>query len=138
MEHELPPRRRASASPMPRPSFVSSRVHARNSGAKTTVAVIFSSVGALLAAAGLFVAFAADPPRLVWVRFAIVSIVFMGLSVLATVAFLRTQFGAQRPAVAPDQEERLLVIADSHSNGTASKAASRARGRSAAISRSSP
>jgi hypothetical protein len=92
MKHELPPSRRTGASPMTRPSFVRSRTHARNSGAKTTVAVIFSSVGAVLAVTGLLV------------RFAIVSIVVIGLSVLATVAFLRTQFGAQRPAVALDQE----------------------------------
>ena len=91
-----------------RPSFVSSRTHARNSGATTTVAVIFSSVGAVLAAAALIVAFAADPPPLVWVGFASVSIVALGLTVLATVAFLRAQFGARRPAVALDQEQRLV------------------------------
>ena len=108
MEHDLPPRRRSSASSVTRPSFVGSRTHARDSGATTTVAVIFSSVGAVLAAAGLIVALAADPPPLVWVRFAIVAIVALGLTVLATAAFLRTQLGQQRSTVVLDREQRLV------------------------------
>ena len=91
----------------------------RRGSAKTTLAVIFSSIGALLFAGALVFAFAIDPPALGWIWFAIVSIIVLGLGALAPLAFERTRVSAQRPAVAVDREPRLLVIADSRCSETA-------------------
>jgi hypothetical protein len=98
---------------------VNSKTHARNWGAAKSVAVIFSSIGALLVTAGLIVFFAIDPPALGWVGFAIVSVIVLGLGGLAPLAFERTRVSAQRPAVAVDRKQRLLVIADAHCSETA-------------------
>jgi hypothetical protein len=100
-------------------SFVHSKTHGRARGAKTTVAVVFSSIGAVLIAYALIVAFVIQPPALGWLGFAIVSIVVLGLGALAPLAFERTRVSAPRPAVAVDREQRLLVIADSHCSETA-------------------
>jgi hypothetical protein len=78
--------------------------------------VIFSSIGALLCAAALVFALAVDPPATAWIWFAIVSIITLGLGALGPLAFERTRVSAQRPAVAPDREPRLLVVADSQCN----------------------
>jgi hypothetical protein len=118
MEHEPPRSRRRTARPTWR-SFVSSQTYNRDWGAKTTLAAILSSIGALLVGAGLVFAFAVDPPTLGWVWFAIVSIIIVGLGTLAPLAFERTRVSPQRPAVAVDPERRLLVIADSHCSETA-------------------
>jgi hypothetical protein len=91
----------------------------RRGSAKTTLAVIFSSIGALLFAGALVFAFAIDPPALGWIWLAIVSIIVLGLGALAPLAFERTRVSAQRPAVAVDREPRLFVIADSRCSETA-------------------
>jgi hypothetical protein len=98
---------------------VSSKAYNRDWGARATLAVIFSSIGAFLVAGALIFAFAIRPPALGWIWFAIVSIIVLGLGSLAPLAFERTRVSAQRPAVAVDREPRLLVIADSHCSGTA-------------------
>jgi hypothetical protein len=90
MKMEQKPPLQSPKRPMTRRSFVESKPHARDWSAKAVAAVIFSSIGALLVAAGLIVASASNPPPLVWVRFAIVSIILLGLAVLATLAFQRT------------------------------------------------
>jgi hypothetical protein len=87
-----------------------------DSGAKTTVAVILLSIGALLAADGIIFAFAIDPPMLGWVWFGIVSSIALTLGALGPVAFERTRVSAQRPAPAVDHSQRLLVVADSLCN----------------------
>jgi hypothetical protein len=119
MEHEPSGSRRSSARPMTRWSFANSKNDVRSWGATTTVAVIFSSIGAVLVGAALIVAFALHPPVLGWVGFAIVSFILLGLGALAPLAFERTRVSAQRPARAVDREQRLLVIADSHCSETA-------------------
>jgi hypothetical protein len=85
-------------------------------GTKTTLAVIFASIGAFLGAAALVFALAVHPRALAWIWFAIVSIILLGLGGLGPLAFERTRVSAQRPAVAVDREPRLLVIADSQCN----------------------
>ena len=117
MEHE-PRSRRGSARPTWR-SFVSSQTYNRDWGAKPTLVVIFSSIGAFLGAAALVFGLAVDPPAPGWVWFAIVSIVVLGLGVLAPLAFERTRVSAQRPAVPVDPKPRLLVIADPRCSQTA-------------------
>ena len=79
---------------------MSSEKYDRAWGAKTTLAVIFSSIGAFLGAAALVFGFAIDPPAPAWIWFAIVSIIVLGLGALAPVAFERTRVSAQRPAAA--------------------------------------
>ena len=81
MEHELQPGRRGGASPW------------------TTVAVVFSALAAVLVAAAFIVAFANDPPPLVWVRFAIVATVVLALTALTLFVFERPEAGAQRQHV---------------------------------------
>jgi hypothetical protein len=98
---------------------VNSKTHDRSWGATKNLAVIFSSIGAVLVTAGLIVFFTIDPPALGWVGFAIASIIVLGLGGLAPLAFERTRVSAQRPAVAVDRKQRLLVIADSHCSETA-------------------
>jgi hypothetical protein len=104
---------------MTRRSSVNSTTHALSWGAKSSLAVILSSIGAVLGAAALIVALAIDPPALGWVGFAIASIIVLGLGALAPLAFERTRVSPQRPAVAVDRMQRLLVIADSHCSETA-------------------
>ena len=81
--------------------------------------MILSLIGAVLVAVALIFAFAIDAPALGWVGFAIVSIIVLGLGALVPLAFERTRVSAQRPAVAVDRKQRLLVIADSHVSETA-------------------
>jgi hypothetical protein len=76
--------------------------------------VTLASIGAVLVAYGLVVAFVIKPPPLGWVGFAIVSAVVLGLAALAPLAFERTRVSARRPARALDRGKRLLVVADSH------------------------
>jgi hypothetical protein len=75
-----------------------------------------ASIGAVLAAYGLVIAFAIKPPPLGWVGFAIVATVVLGLAALAPLAFERTRVSVRRPARALDRRERLLVVADSRCN----------------------
>jgi hypothetical protein len=85
-------------------------------GAKTTVVVILSAIGAALAGAAFIAAFAIHPPMLGWVGFGIVSITVLALGGLAPIAFERTRVSPQLPAGSPDRQHRLLVIADAHCN----------------------
>lgn len=100
-------------------SFVNATTHALSRGAISSLAAILSSIAAVLVAAALIFAFAIDPPALGWVAFAVWSSVVFGLGALAPLAFERTRVSAQRPAVAVDRKQRLLVIADSHVSETA-------------------
>jgi hypothetical protein len=90
-----------------------SRAHSHRWGAKKSVAVLFSSIGAVLLAYGVVVAFVIQPPARGWLGFATVSIILLGLGALAPLAFERTRVSPQRPADAIDGGRRLLVIADS-------------------------
>jgi hypothetical protein len=76
--------------------------------------VIFASIGAVLAACGLVIAFSIEPSPLGWAGLAIVAAVILGLAALAPLAFERTRVSPRPPARAPDRRERLLVVADSH------------------------
>jgi GABA permease len=84
-----------------------------NWGAKTNVALIFASIAAVLAVAALVTA-VIDPPALGWVGFAIVSALVVGLGVAATLLVPRIRVSPAKPAVASDQDRRLLVIADAY------------------------
>jgi hypothetical protein len=86
---------------------------------KRRVAVILSTIGAALLMYALIVAFVVHPPPLGWVGFAIVSLIVLGLSALAPLAFERTRVSPLRPAANGDTRKRLLVIADSHCSETA-------------------
>lgn len=94
------------------------RLPANASDAKTTLAVILLTSGTALAGAALVAAFAIHPPTLGWIGFAIVSIVLLALTALAPIAFERTRVTPQRPARPVDRRQRLLVVADSHSDNT--------------------
>ena len=96
-----------------------SRLSGGRSWPPPATVVILGSIGVLLVAYGLVVAFAIKPPPLGWVGFASVSAVVLCLAVLAPVAFERTRVSARRPARAPDRQERLLVVADSRCNENA-------------------
>jgi hypothetical protein len=113
MGHEPIRSRPRSTRTRTRHSSVLARIHADNSAARTTVAILLMT-GAALVGAALIAAFALHPPTLGWVGFAIVSIVVLGLGGLTPIAFERTRVSPQRPARAVDQRQRLLVVADSH------------------------
>jgi hypothetical protein len=119
MEHEPPCNRRSKASPMTRWAVLKSKTHFRSGGAKKSVAVLFSSIGAVLLAYAVVVTFVIQPPALGWLGFATVSIILLGLGALAPLAFERTRVSPQRPAKAVDCARRLLVIADSQSKEAA-------------------
>jgi hypothetical protein len=91
---------------------VNARRHAGSSHENRNVALIFGSIAAVLLAAGLMTAFAVDPPALGWVGFAIASLVVVGLGAVATLVVPRMRVSPQRPAVALDEQRRLLVVAD--------------------------
>ena len=93
-------------------------IQADNPGARTTVAILLMT-GAVLGGAALIVAFVLHPPTLGWLGFAIVSIVVLGLGGLTPIAFERTRVSPQRPARPVDRQQRLLVVADSHSSARA-------------------
>jgi hypothetical protein len=83
-------------------------------GAKTTIAVIYASTGAMLLTAGVVAAYLIHPSRPGWIGFALVCGVVISLTTVVTIAFLRIGVNPQRPAVALDGAPRLLVIADEH------------------------
>jgi GABA permease len=85
----------------------------RNWGATTNVALIFASIAAVLAVAALVTALI-DPPALGWVGFAIVSTLVVGLGAAATLLVPRIRVSPARPAVAGDNDRRLLVVADAY------------------------
>jgi hypothetical protein len=93
---------------------VTTRPHVRNWGAKANAALIFASIAAVLAVAGLVTAFFVDPPVLGWVGFAIVSAVVVGLGAAATVLVPRMRVSPPTPALATNRERRLLVVADAY------------------------
>jgi hypothetical protein len=93
---------------------VTARPPVRTWGAKANVALIFASIAAVLVVAGLVTAFIVDPPALGWVGFAIASAVVVGLGGAATLLVPRMRVSPPRPAVAPDPEPRLLVVADAY------------------------
>jgi hypothetical protein len=82
--------------------------------AKTTIAWVFALVGVALLAAALTVALLLHPPLLGWIGFAVVCAIVFGLMTVATIASSRMRVNPQRPAAAPDTEQRLLVVADEH------------------------
>jgi len=84
--------------------------HVATWGAKATIALI----GVVLLAAALVAAFLLHPPVLGWIGFAVVCAIVFGLATVATIASSRMRVNPQRPAVAPDGEPRLLVVADEH------------------------
>jgi GABA permease len=84
---------------------------ASNWGAKTNVALIFASIAAVLVVAALVTALI-DPPALGWVGFAIGSALVVVLGVAATLLVPRMRVSAPTPALAVDDERRLLVVAD--------------------------
>jgi hypothetical protein len=90
----------------------------RPSATPIGAAILASTAAALAILAGI-VALAVDPPLLGWIGYGIVSAIVLGLAVLAMPAFERTRVSPQRPAVAPDREERLLVVADARCSETA-------------------
>ncbi len=57
---------------------------ARNSSAKTNVALIFASITALLVFTALVVAFTVQPPALGWVGFGLASAVVLAIGAAAT------------------------------------------------------
>jgi hypothetical protein len=91
---------------------VNLRSHAGTGGAKSTVALSFASIAAVLVVAGLVTAFLVDPPELGWVGFAIASAVALGLGAAATALVPRMRVSPPIAVVATDNERRLLVVAD--------------------------
>jgi GABA permease len=91
---------------------VNPRLHVRTWGATANVALIFTAIAAVLLGAALVTAFVVNPPALGWVGFAVASAVAVGLGAAATVLIPRMRVSPPRPAVASDNERRLLVVAD--------------------------
>jgi hypothetical protein len=85
-----------------------------NLGANATIASTFALIGVMLVAVVLVAAFFLHPPLLGWIGFAVVCAIVFGLATVATIASSRMRVNPQRPAVAPDGEPRLLVVADEH------------------------
>ena len=79
-----------------------------------TVVVTVWSVGAALALCALIFALAIQPPMLAWIGFAIAANGILCLAALVPIAFEHTRVSAPAPATALGQEQRLLVVADSH------------------------
>jgi len=75
-------------------------------------ALPLGSLTALLAVAGVVTAIGIRPPTLGWLGFVIVSFVLLGLGALATLIVPRLRVSPGRPAVARDEQRRLLVVAD--------------------------
>jgi hypothetical protein len=92
--------------------LVNPRPHIRNWGANVNVAIIFTSLAAVLVVAAFATAFVVHPPALGWVGFAIVSAVLTGLGAAATLVLPRMRVSAPKPATAVDADRRLLVVAD--------------------------
>jgi len=76
--------------------------------------IIFASIAAGLVVTALIFGFVGKPPMLGWVGFGIVSMIVLGLGAVATLAVPRMRVSASEPAVALDQDGRLLVIADAY------------------------
>ena len=87
--------------------------HRSKWSAKTNVSLTFASVAAVLAVAALSMALI-DPPRLGWVGFAIVSALVVGFGVAATLLVPRMRVSPAKPAVARDEDCRMLVVADAY------------------------
>jgi hypothetical protein len=98
---------------------VNAKAYRSDSGSKTTIVIIVSSIGAVLAVYALLLELAVRPPPLGWLGFGILSVVVLSLGALAPLAFERTRVSAQRPAYAVDGNRRLLVIADASCSETA-------------------
>jgi hypothetical protein len=81
-------------------------------GAKANLALIMASLAAVVVIAALVTALVIEPPALGWVGFAIGSALVVGLGVAATLLVPRMRVSAPTPAVAVDDERRLLVVAD--------------------------
>jgi hypothetical protein len=84
----------------------------QNWGAKANFALIFASIAAVLVVAALVTALIIEPPALGWVGFAIASALVVGVGVAATLLVPRMRVSAPTPAVAVDDDRRLLVVAD--------------------------
>jgi hypothetical protein len=81
---------------------------------KATTAWTFAFIGIVLFAAALVAAFLLHPPPLGWIGFTVVCAIVLGLATIARFAFSSMRFNPQHPAVPPDSEPRLLVVADEH------------------------
>jgi hypothetical protein len=92
--------------------LVNARPRLRNWGAKTNVAIIFTSLAAVLVVAAFVTAFVVGPPALGWVGFALVSAVLACLGAGATLVLPRMRVSAPKPAAVVDANRRLLVVAD--------------------------
>jgi hypothetical protein len=90
-----------------------SRTRLRNLGTNTNVTIVFGSIAAVLVLVVLLAAISDDLPLLGWVGFGLASAIFCCLVVMATLIVPRARVSAPKPAVARDDERRLLVIADS-------------------------
>jgi hypothetical protein len=91
---------------------VTARSRLSNWSATANVALIFASIAAILALAALVTALIIEPPALGWIGFAIASALVVGLGVAATLLVPRMRVSAPTPAVAVDDDRRLLVVAD--------------------------
>jgi GABA permease len=80
--------------------------------AKVNVALIFASIATVLVVVALVTALIIEPPALGWIGFAIASALVVGLGVAATLLVPRMRVSPPTPAVAVDDERRLLVVAD--------------------------
>ena len=109
MRHE-----RSRSDHAPTAPLVNSKTHTQARGLSTTVVVFISAVGAGLVLCALVFALVIRPPMLGWVGFALVAVSVLCLAALVPIAFERTRVSALPPAASVDQEQRLLVVADSH------------------------
>jgi hypothetical protein len=74
--------------------------------------LVVVAFAAVLAAAALAIALAFDPPSLMWIGFAVLSLVVVALGLVATLAVPSLRVSPPVPALAGDSAHRLLVVAD--------------------------
>ena len=82
-----------------------------NLSGKMNLGLIFSSIAVLVGTA-LVTALVIEPAAVGWIGFAIASALVLGLWAAATLLVPRMRVSAPTPAVAADDDRRLLVVAD--------------------------
>lgn len=78
--------------------------------------LVVASLASVLAAVALALALAFDPPSMMWIGFAALSLIVVALGLAAALAVPRLRVSPPVPAVAGDAEQRLLVVADAVCN----------------------
>lgn len=93
-----------------------SRPHSPGADTRANIGLIFGSIASIVVLLALLAAILGHFPLLGWLGFGIASAIAFGLGAIATLAVPRARVSPPEPAAAPDQERRLLVVADPSCN----------------------